>query len=489
VRESLLLEVRLLRETLRDAQGDIERCRYFSAEMSRREAEITQRADAKVQQCVFPSHAIAATVSCDACCRYLRLNERQAAEIQRAIAAADDADAATSVARAQMERLRLQMDAQGAELAAVLRRLEETTEQLQVHQRSSEIRVLELQSQRDAMAKALRESRSEADTAARDAQEAGLRAHAMESALASMGQQVAEYESAKQAMLLQQQSLLQQQEEVGRRERAADESCRNFAVARSESQAAVTALKLELGVCSAQLQRAQGQLSMMGANQGTLQQLEEVLDRFKRRGKALSRVVAVRFALLILSILMKNESPFCCFLRTLGLTRAWQLSCSCAAVAACFAAWAKCLHQRRFLSLSSAAEAVQRQMHSIESMFNTKMSAVTSERDFMQEQLLVERDKVRCRCTALMRCNNLSVCAALVSACSSRLLPQVSQLERREAALKEHVAQLDKKLNDMQRVYMKGVKSTVDSIRAGRAVLGDPSKGDTKSGGEGDGSQ
>ena len=52
VRESLLLEVRLLRETLREAQGDIERCRYFSAEISRREAEITQRAEAKVQQCV-----------------------------------------------------------------------------------------------------------------------------------------------------------------------------------------------------------------------------------------------------------------------------------------------------------------------------------------------------------------------------------------------------------------------------------------------------
>ena len=53
VRESLLLEVRLLRDTLREAQGDIERCRYFSAEMTRREAEITQRAEAKVQQCVL----------------------------------------------------------------------------------------------------------------------------------------------------------------------------------------------------------------------------------------------------------------------------------------------------------------------------------------------------------------------------------------------------------------------------------------------------
>ncbi len=49
---------------------------------------------------------------------------------------------------------------------------------------------------------------------------------------------------------------------------------------------------------------------------------------------------------------------------------------------------------------------------------------------------------------------------------------QVAQLQHREVGLKEQVVQLDKKLNDMQRVYMKGVKSTVDSIRAGRAVLG-----------------
>lgn len=61
VRESLLLEVRLLRDTLREAQGDIERCRYFSAEMTRREAEITQRAEAKVQQCVLQ---LASTPTC-----------------------------------------------------------------------------------------------------------------------------------------------------------------------------------------------------------------------------------------------------------------------------------------------------------------------------------------------------------------------------------------------------------------------------------------
>ena len=49
---------------------------------------------------------------------------------------------------------------------------------------------------------------------------------------------------------------------------------------------------------------------------------------------------------------------------------------------------------------------------------------------------------------------------------------QVAQLQQREGSLKEQVQQLDKKLNEMQRVYMKGVKSTVESIRAGRAGLG-----------------
>lgn len=50
-------------------------------------------------------------------------------------------------------------------------------------------------------------------------------------------------------------------------------------------------------------------------------------------------------------------------------------------------------------------------------------------------------------------------------------LLQAALLEGREASLKEQLAQLDKKLNGMQRVYMKGVKSSVDSIRAGRAAL------------------
>lgn len=66
---------------------------------------------------------------------------------------------------------------------------------------------------------------------------------------------------------------------------------------------------------------------------------------------------------------------------------------------------------------------------------------------------------------------------------TSRMPLQVAHLERREAGLKEQVAQLDKKLNDMQRVYIKGVKSTVESIRAGRAVLGGPGKFNANSGG------
>jgi hypothetical protein len=55
---------------------------------------------------------------------------------------------------------------------------------------------------------------------------------------------------------------------------------------------------------------------------------------------------------------------------------------------------------------------------------------------------------------------------------ASHALLQVAQLQQSESALTLHVAQLDKKLNDLQRVYMKGVKSTVESIRAGRAGLG-----------------
>jgi hypothetical protein len=66
---------------------------------------------------------------------------------------------------------------------------------------------------------------------------------------------------------------------------------------------------------------------------------------------------------------------------------------------------------------------------------------------------------------------------------------QVAHLERREASLKEQVAQLDKKLNDMQRVYMKGVKSTVESIRASRAVLVSSGKVEPNSGEEADDSK
>jgi chromosome segregation ATPase len=229
----------------------------------------------------------------DVACRYLRLNERQAAEIQRAIAAADEADAATSVMRAQMERLRLQMEAQGTELANSQRRLEETTEVLQTHQYDSGVRLQELQSQRDAMAKALRQSRSEADAAAREAQDSNLRREAVEAALGSMGEQVAEYESAKQSMKLQQQALQQQQEELSRRERTADESCRNFAAARAESQAAVVALKAELAECKVLLQRAQAQLKVTGSSQSVLQQLEGAQAQLRCRGRSICRLLSV----------------------------------------------------------------------------------------------------------------------------------------------------------------------------------------------------
>ncbi len=57
-------------------------------------------------------------------------------------------------------------------------------------------------------------------------------------------------------------------------------------------------------------------------------------------------------------------------------------------------------------------------------------------------------------------------------ASSLNKLLQVAHLEAREVNLKEEVVQLNKKLNGMQRVYMKGVKSSVEQIRAGRAALG-----------------
>jgi hypothetical protein len=78
-----------------------------------------------------------------------------------------------------------------------------------------------------------------------------------------------------------------------------------------------------------------------------------------------------------------------------------QLNWSHAALSASFAAWAKCLHQRRFQSLSSAAEALQRQMHSIEGMYNTQMAAVAGERDALQSQVQAEREKVSAAVTPL----------------------------------------------------------------------------------------
>ena len=225
--------------------------------------------------------------------RYLRLNDKQAAEIQRAIAAADDADAATSVVRAQMEKLRLQMEAQGAELTNSRHQVEQQAHQLQAQLHDSTVRFQELQSQRDALAKALRQSRCEADAAAREAQECNARRLVVEAALVSMGEQVAEYESVKQAVAVQQQALMQQQQHLSSRERVADESCKSFAAARAESQSVVTSLKMELCACNSQLQRAQGQLDLLGGSQGALQRLEEMQRRLKLRRRAITKVVAV----------------------------------------------------------------------------------------------------------------------------------------------------------------------------------------------------
>ena len=85
-------------------------------------------------------------------------------------------------------------------------------------------------------------------------------------------------------------------QELSRRERTADESCRNFAAARAESQATVAALKAELSICNAELQRAQGQLNMLGSSEGVLQRLEATLGRVKRRGGTIARVVKVSAA-------------------------------------------------------------------------------------------------------------------------------------------------------------------------------------------------
>ena len=226
----------------------------------------------------------------------MRLNERQAGEIQRAIALADDADAATSVARGQMERLRLQMEAQSSDLKSSQLRLAQATAQLQTLQCEAGSKLQELQSQRDAMAKALRHSRSEADAAALEVQQSRARAEAVEASLSSLGEQVESYEAARQAVQLQQQALLQQQVDLNRRERAADDSCKSFAAARAESQSTVASLKLELSSCGEQLQRAQGQLQLMGGSQGVLQQLEDVHGRLKRRGEAIMTALRVRCA-------------------------------------------------------------------------------------------------------------------------------------------------------------------------------------------------
>ena len=220
----------------------------------------------------------------------MRLNERQAGEIQRAIALADDADAATSVARGQMERLRLQMEAQSSDLKSSQLQLAQTTAQLQTLQREAGSKLQELQSQRDAMAKALRQSRSEADAAALEVQQSLARAEAVEASLSSLGEQVESYEAARQAVQL------QQQVDLNRRERAVDDSCKSFAAARAESQSTVASLKLELSSCGKQLQRAQGQLQMMGGSQGLLQQLEDVHGRLKRRGETIMTALRVRCA-------------------------------------------------------------------------------------------------------------------------------------------------------------------------------------------------
>ena len=236
----------------------------------------------------------------------MRLNERQAAEIQRAIAAADDADSATCIVRAQMERVRMQFEAQAEELLACRQQLKQTSEQLQAHQRDSGVRVQELQSQRDAMAKALRQSRLETDTALREAQETSSRVQFVEAALASAKEQLDTHEAAKAALVLQQRALLQQQTDLAQRERVADDSCRNFAAARAESQAAAVALKKELSACMCQLQQAQDQLNMVGGSQGVMQRLNEKHRQLLGRGKAASKMILVTFL-----FCCRNHSLFC----------------------------------------------------------------------------------------------------------------------------------------------------------------------------------
>ncbi len=118
-------------------------------------------------------------------------------------------------------------------------------------------------------------------------------------------------------------------------------------------------------------------------------------------------------------------------------------------------------------------------MQCIESMYNTQLAAVVGERDALQSQVHAEREKVSAAVTPISFASGLAlacVCTVyMISGFVIKLL-QAALLEEREASLKEQLAQLDKKLNGMQRVYMRGVKSSVDSIRAGRAALGGAGK-------------
>jgi len=227
----------------------------------------------------------------------------------------------------------------------------------------------ELQSQRDALAKALRQSRAEADAAAQEAQEARARAQAVEDALAGASEQVSQYESGRQAVALQQQALQQQMQDLNRRERVADETCKSFAAARPESQAAVAALKLELSASVAQLQRAQGQLQIMWGSQGVLQRLEEVHGRLKRRGEAIMQALRVsaqcrRLQLLAVSCVV--SAPHACTRASASHSHILlQVSRACACMSSCFSAWSKRLAQRRFHSLSYGCSCRRAAAHAV----------------------------------------------------------------------------------------------------------------------------
>ena len=132
-----------------------------------------------------------------------------------------------------------------------------------------------------------------------------------------------------------------------------------------------------------------------------------------------------------------------------------QVSRSCASTSVCFTSWAKCLQQRQFHSLSSAAgRAAADALHRRHVQHADGSSR--GDRDALQEGLWIELDKV----PPSLRSQPSSV--GLTRSCRWQS----------ENTLTLHVAQLHKKLNDMQGVHIKGVKFTVESIRAGRAGLG-----------------